>query len=81
MKVIEILKLSEKIIDLLQNSCVKMSDVRYIALYDEYREIVSRGGKKTYAVAKLSNKYKISERQVFYIIKRFSKDCKICAVV
>ena len=57
-----------------------MSDVRFIALYDEYRDIVGKGGKATYAATLLAEKYGISERQVFYIIKKFGMDCNIGAV-
>ena len=77
MKVIEILKLGRNFLLLLQKSCIKMGDVTYIGLYDEYREIIGRGGKSTYAVAVLSEKYGISERQVYYIVKKFATECAI----
>lgn len=79
MKVIEILLLGRNFLDLLHESCIKIGDVRYIDMYGEYRKIMSRGEKKTYAVAFLSEKYGISERKVFYLIKEFEKDCKIVA--
>lgn len=43
MKVIEILKLGQNFAKALQGTCIKMSDFRYIELYDEYIEIVSTG--------------------------------------
>ena len=79
MKVVEILKLGHIWLELLQKSCVKVSDVRYIGLYEEYIDIVSKGNKKSYAIAHLAEKYGISERQVYYLIGRFGKECKICA--
>lgn len=79
MKVIEILKVSKKIVETLQNSCIRVSDVRYVALYEEYEAMVARGEKKSYAVAHLAEKYGISERKVFYVIKKFGADCKIDA--
>lgn len=38
------------------------------------------GNKMTYIVAMLSDKYDVSERQVYSIIDRLGKDCKSCAV-
>ena len=80
MKVVEILKLGEKFLEALHDSCIKLSDFKYIGLYEEYRDIVDGGEKKTYAIAVLSKKYRISERQVYYLIKKMGRDCKICAV-
>lgn len=76
MKVIEILKLAENFAKALQGTCIKMSDFKYIELYDEYVAIVASGAKSTYAVAVLSEKYNISERQVYYLLKKFTQDCK-----
>ena len=79
MKVIEILKICENFIKILQDECINVDDARYVPLYEEYRSIISKGGKTTYAVAKLSSKYNISERKVYYLIRNFDKDCKIIA--
>ena len=80
MKNIEILKIGRNILDLLQQSCIRMDDVRYISLYDEYSSIMKKGVKKSYAVALLSEKYGISERKVYYLLKKFNADCKVDAV-
>lgn len=80
MKVIELMKIDQLGLQLLQENCISISDVRYIGLYDDFMHIVGHGGKITYAVAVLAEKYKISERKVYYLIKRFSSDCKVGAV-
>ena len=80
MKVVEILKIGQNLLELLQKSRIKVDDVRFIGLYDEYLELIRQGNKKSYAVLVLSQKYNISERQVYYIIKKLSADCKIRAV-
>lgn len=80
MKVIELLKIDQKVLELLQECCIKMDDVRYVEMYDDYKQIISCGGKITYAVAVLSEKYKISERKVYYLLRKFSNDCNVCAV-
>ena len=76
MKVIEIMKLGRNFIEMLHKACIKMEYVRFIELYDDYLSMMSLGNKKSYAVAFLSDKYKVSERQVYYIISRLSADCK-----
>ena len=79
MKVIEILQINKISLKILQNACIKVSDVQYIDMYDDYRKMISDGEKKSYAVAVLMDKYNISERQVYYMVKRLEKDCKILA--
>ena len=79
MKVVEILKLSKIWLELLQKACIRVCDVRHIAMYDEYCRLISEGNKKSYAVMFISEKYGISERQVYYIIKKFDSDCNLSA--
>lgn len=50
--------------------------MKYIEMYEEYEAMVSIGEKISYVATTLSNKYRISERQFYYLIKRFGKDCK-----
>ena len=80
MKVIEILKLSRIALEILQKSCVKIDDVRYIEMYEEYLRMQCEGYKKTYIVACLVEKYHVSERQVYYILNKFASDCNSLAV-
>ena len=79
MKVVEVLKLSRSIIDTLQKSCIKMDDIRYLPMYDEYQRMVKAGCKKSSAIATLVDVFHISERQVYYVVKKFSQDCKVDA--
>ena len=81
MKVVEILKLGQNWLNLLQKACIKIEDVAYLALYDEYMEFIKKGFKKSWAVSHLAEKYEISVRQVYYILKRFAEDCNLCADV
>lgn len=75
------LKLSRYSLELLQKSCVNVKDCRFIDLYDDYESMVCSGEKISYAVTVLSERYGISERQVYYVIRKFSADCKIVAGV
>jgi len=79
MKVIEILKLGRNMAKTLQDFCINLSDFEHIGMYDEYIDMLESGLKKCYIVAFLSEKYKISERKVYYLIKKFSKDCELGA--
>lgn len=80
MKVVEILQIGQKLLEMLQKSCIKVSDIKYIGMYEEYSDLLENGNKVSYIAAVLSTKYNISERQFFYIIKRFEQDCKIGAM-
>lgn len=77
MKVVEIMKIGRKTLELLQKSCIRTGDVRYLGMYDEFKQIRRDGGKSSYAAAILSEKYKISERTVYYLIRKFEKDCNV----
>ena len=80
MKVIEILKMSRTSLELLQRSCISMRDLRFIDLYEDYERMAAEGEKITYLVSVLAEKYHISERQVYYIIRKFGCDCNFRAV-
>lgn len=79
MKVVEILKLSRNWLELLQNACIKVSDIKHLEMYEEYQRMIEEGHKISYISSYLSEKFRISERQFFYLIKRLSQDCTICA--
>lgn len=58
----------------------KLDDCRYIELYKDYERMHRQGEKVTYIVSMLSDKYKVSERKIYSIIKRFGTHCKQGAV-
>lgn len=80
MKVIEILKLNRELLKICQNMGIKMDDVQYIELYNEYNKRLTDGEKVSYIVAVLAERYTISERKVYTLIKRLQSDCNLCAV-
>ena len=57
-----------------------MDDVQYIDLFNEYLALVTQGEKVSYIVATLADKYTISERKVYDLIRRFKSDCNLSAV-
>lgn len=75
MKVIEVLKLNREALDICNRAGIRMDDVRFISLYDDYRRLLSAGEKVSYIVAVLSGKYGVCERKVYTLVKRFKCDC------
>lgn len=80
MKIIEILKFNRELLKRLHSAGIRLEDTRYIDLYGEYKAMQDRGEKVSYAVALLADKYSVSERKVYSLIKRFQSDCKPVAV-
>ena len=79
MKVIELLKIGRSFLEILQMSCITIDDLRYVSMYEDYVRMRNAGEKKSYIVATLVDVYHVSERQVYYVIKKFSQDCKFVA--
>ena len=80
MKVIEILNLNKELLKNFQKAGIRMDDVQYIDLFNEYRALLTQGEKVSYIVAILATKYDVSERKVYDLIKRFKSDCNLLAV-
>lgn len=80
MKVIEILNFNRELLKKLQEAGIRLDDARYIDLYSDYIRLVGQGYKVSYIVAVLADKYSVSERKVYGLIKRFQSDCKSLTV-
>lgn len=81
MKIIEVLKFNRELINRLKMSGIRLEDAEYVDLYADYTTLLGRGEKVSYVVARLSEKYAVSERKVYGLIKRFQSDCKTLAVL
>lgn len=81
MKIFEILNFNRELLNRLHDYGVRMEDTRYIDLYQEYSRMLSDGEKVSYIVISLADKYKVSERKVYSLIKRFQMDCMSPAVI
>lgn len=75
MKVIEILKLNRELLKFCRDAGIRLDDVRYIELYNEYSRLLADGEKTSYIVAVLAEKYGVCERTVYDLIRRFKADC------
>lgn len=81
MKIVEIVKINRELLKNLHTAGVRIiEDAEYIDLYTDYRKLLGEGEKVSYIVAALSDKYAVSERKVYGLIKHFQSDCKLFAV-
>lgn len=80
MKIFEILNIHRELLNRLYASGVRLEDARYIDLYTDYSRMLGECEKVSYIVVMLSEKYGVSERKVYSLIKRFQNDCISSAV-
>ena len=80
MKRIEVLKFNRELIKRLKIAGIRLEDEEFVDLYTDYTNLLKRGEKVSYIVALLSERYAVSERKVYTLIKRFKSDCKPLAV-
>jgi hypothetical protein len=75
MKVIELLEFSHELLLKLKRLGIRLDDCRFIGLYNEYKAMRKSGEKVTYIVSMLAEKYGISERKVYDLVKRLGAEC------
>lgn len=68
MKLIEILNLNRELLIYFQKAGIRLDDVQYIDLFNEYRTLSAQGEKVSYIVARLATEYAVSERKVYNLI-------------
>jgi hypothetical protein len=76
MKIIELVLFSKELLSKIKNAGVRLDDYAYIDMYNDFMRMQGSGEKTTYIVAVLAEKYNISERKIYYLIKRLNSDCK-----
>lgn len=75
MTVFEILKFNREMLERLERMGVRLDDTRYIDLFSEFCDMVNSGDKVSYAVAVLADRYGVSERKVYSLLRHFRTDC------
>lgn len=80
MTIYEILSFNKELLRRLACVGVKADDFRYVDLFEDYSRMRKAGNKTTYIVAVLSDKYAVSERKVYNVIRHLSEECKNDAV-
>nr|DAT85547.1 MAG TPA: hypothetical protein [Caudoviricetes sp.] len=80
MTIFEILKFNRELLNRFRQSGIRLEDADYIDLFVDFDRMISDGEKVSYAVACVAARYRISERKVYSLIKRFQSDCNPGAV-
>lgn len=80
MKIIDILKFNRELIKRLRSAGIRLKDEQFVDLYTDYTAMCRHGEKVSYIVAVLADRYGISERTVYSLVKRFSSECNLFAV-
>ena len=75
MKIFELLNFNREPLKRLQQVGIRISDVEFIDLYNDYQTMLGHGDKVSYIVALLADRYHVSERKVYMLIKRYGSDC------
>lgn len=75
MKVKDYLKFLGEALKRMHDFGIKIDDYKYISLIEDYERMKEDGEKTTYAVAVLSERYKICDRKIYKILARLYKDC------
>ena len=77
MTIIDVLKFNRELFERMRSAGVRIDDVRYIDLHAAINSMTDAGDKKTYAVAVAADRYNVSERLVYDIVKRFDTPLQI----
>lgn len=80
MRTIDILLINRELIERLHNFGINADDCQHIKLFQEFEQLKNNGEKVTYIVAALSEKYNISERKIYKIVRKFGSECRPDAV-
>lgn len=80
MTIFEVLNFNRELLERLYRIGVRLEDTAYIDLFVDFNRMVDAGDKVSYAVAILADRYGVSERKVYSLIKHFQSDCNPGAV-
>lgn len=80
MTIFEVLKFNRELLERLRKIGVRLEDTAYIDLFADFGNMMADGDKVSYAVTVLADKYGVSERKVYSLIKHFQNDCNAGAV-
>ncbi|MCD8008991.1 MAG: hypothetical protein LUF68_08720, partial [Clostridiales bacterium] len=78
MKVYELLTINKELLQRIDIAGIKPEDYKYLDLYNEYTWRLAGGEKVTYIVAKLADKYRISERKDYNVFGKFWSEINSC---
>lgn len=73
----ELLKSNCVLVDLMVKNQIKPTDIKYLALYEEFHEMKRKGVKVLAIVYDLADKYNCGKRTVYDIIRRFDQGLEL----
>ena len=73
----EILKTNKSLFEVIRDNRIDLKNLANLEMYEEYLAMHAKKHKKIYIVGYLADKYKISERSVYYIIDRMKKNVNL----
>ena len=76
MTIIDAIKFNQELLKKLLDAGIKLEDVKYVNLFDDYSAMLAMGDKVSYIVIVLSGRYKVCERKVYQLIKHFQTPLK-----
>lgn len=77
MKIYELLRSAESFLSLIDKNDVKISDVRYLDMFADWKRLREEGHKYEFIVHYLSTQYDISPSSVERITRRLNQDLRI----
>jgi hypothetical protein len=77
MEGVELVRLGERLLKSMSDSDIKVTDYKYISLYDKYKEMRKEHYKYWYAIKVLSEEYDISESACCRIVRRLGSNVKM----
>lgn len=76
MILVDLIKFSRSILEVLSEFDINTSDVRFIDMYADYEAMKGRGEKVTYIVEVLSERYGVSVAKVYRVLRKFRRSIK-----
>lgn len=71
------MKLHEQLFRVLNSQNIALKDIQYLPMVEEFRQMKAKGHKVAYITCFLSTKYKLTERGIFKIVRRFEESIEI----
>ena len=73
MLAIDVVRFCRELLKRLSENEIKTSDYKFVDMYDEYTRLVGEGHKKEYAIAVVTDKYRVSESTLRRVLKRLGE--------
>lgn len=77
MRAYELIRWQKNTLEIMNRNKLSIHCVKWIDLYDDYADLTNKRFKTTYIVALLSERYGVSEREVYRIVKKLSQEIVI----